>query len=349
MLKFIGRDFVKVYSKADFLRQKPNAPQWNDSAWLNWWDSKNKVGGVHRLGHEYNRPDGGPPMVAAWSNLITPKGVYRRVKYLPLREADKLPNGWGSGDDTSRVEFDEDGSVWTINDPEYGVSAKLRNRDFHDPFCGFPSAGKTHDEITSDHIDVAGSITGTITMQGETFRADGMGSRDHGWGHRNLYTMRSHRYISGTFGPDFSFAAWAIHSVHDSVEAFGWVMKGDTAIFPKDIDIVVYAEIDSCSTRGGRIRYVLPDGEVIEAELIAEAPGMLHYFHNLANNNTSCVAHCNGRVGGGMVETSMNYHEGHRAPTKLQRAIAASGFFPALPVERWNGPDTPFLPKRTVD
>jgi hypothetical protein len=49
-----------------------------------------------------------------------------------------------------------------------------------------------------------------------------------------------------------------------------------------------------------------------------------------------------------MVETSMNYHEGHRVPTKMQRALAASGFFPGLPVEKWNGPDTAFLPKRTL-
>ena len=349
MLTFIGRNNVKVYGKADFLRQQPRGPQWQDSAWLNWWDPKNQVGGVHRLGHEYNRPEGGPPMVAAWSNLITPTGIYRRVKYLPLREQDKLPTGWGSGDDTSRVEFDDEGSVWTIHDPEFDVSAKLRFRDFHPAFRGFPSSGRTQEDIAPDHIDVAGSITGTITMQGDTFQADGMGVRDHGWGHRNLYTMRSHRYISGTFGADFSFVSWAIHNgVNDRIEIFGWVMKGDTAIFPKDIDIVVYAEIDSCSTRGGRIRYLLPDGETIDAKLIAAAPGMQHYFHNLANNNTSCVAHCNGRVGAGMVETSMNYHEGHRAPTKTQRAIVASGFFPALPVDQWNGPDTPFLAKRTL-
>lgn len=348
MLTFIGRDQVKLYAKADFLRQQPHGPQWNDSAWLNWWDPKNKVGGVHRLGHEYNRSEGGPPMVAAWSNLITPKGIYRRVEYLPLREADKLSSGWGSGDDTSRVEFDDEGSVWTIEDAEYGVSARLRMWDYHEAFRGFPSAGKTHDEITSDHLDVAGRIAGTITVQGDTFAADGMGVRDHGWGHRNLGTMRSHRYISGTFGPDFSFVSWAIHSVHDTIEIFGWVMKGNTVIFPKDIDVVVYAEIDSCSTRGGRIRYELPGGEVIEAELVAEAPGMQHYFHNLANNNTTCTVYCNGRVGAGMVETSMNYHEGHRAPTKLQRAIATGGFFPALPVNQWNLPGTVFMAKRTL-
>src|ERR1700736_6780513 len=124
-MKFIGRDNVKVYDESHFTRQQPQGPLWQDSAWLNWWDVQNKVGGVHRIGHEYNKPHGDVPRVAAWSNLVTPKGVFRRVLYLPLREEDKLRNGWGGGDDTCRVEFDGEGSVWTIDEPTTGVSAKL--------------------------------------------------------------------------------------------------------------------------------------------------------------------------------------------------------------------------------
>ena len=53
-MNFIGRDYVKQYTKADFIRQEPHGPLWQDSAWLNWWDVSGKVGGVHRIGHEYN-------------------------------------------------------------------------------------------------------------------------------------------------------------------------------------------------------------------------------------------------------------------------------------------------------
>jgi hypothetical protein len=348
-MRFIGRDNVKTYTEKDFIRQTPNAPLWQDSAWLNWWDVTNKVGGIHRIGHEYNKLDGQPDMVAAWSNLVTPKGIYKRVTYLPLREEDKLPTGWGSGDTTSRVEFDGADSLWTIDDPEHDVQAELLFRDFHPAFRGFPSSGRTSEDIAPDHIDVAGSITGTITMQGDTFTADGMGVRDHGWGHRDLYTMRSHRYVSGTFGPDFSFCSWAVHNgVNDRIEIFGFVVRDDTVIFPKDIDIVAYTEIDSASVRGGRIRYTLPDDEVIEAEIIAEAPGLMNYFHNMPNNNTLGRAICGGRIGSGQFESSSNYHAGNRAPTKLQRALAGNGFFPALPVEEWQKEGSPFLSKTTI-
>lgn len=349
-LHFIGRDNVKVYDASHFLRQPPQpVPQWQDSAWLNWWDNERKVGGIHRIGHEYNNPDCDVPMVAAWSSIATPKGVSRQVRYLPLREEDKLANGWGGGDDSLRIEFDDAASTWIIEDAESGISAQLRFTDFHAPFRGFPSAGRTSEDIAPDHIDISGRVTGTIVMQGETFSADGLGIRDHGWGHRDYDRMRSHRYMSGTFGPDLSYCSWAVHNTHsDTVEIFGWVMRGDTAIFPRDIDMVAYTEIDSASTRGGRIRFLLPDGEVVESELTAAAPGFQNYFHNMPCLNTLCVATCNGRTGAGMLESSMNFHGGHRVPTRMQRGLVGSGFFPSTPENEWNQPGTPFITKRTL-
>lgn len=203
-MKFVGRrDQVRLYSNADSLRKQPQAGRkWQDSAWLNWWDVKNKVGGIHRIGHEYNWEQG--PRVAAWTNLVTASGIYKHVVHLPLREEDKRATGWGGGDDVRRVDFDPDGhSLWTINDPSADVSASLRFEDFHEAFNGFPNSGRTAEDIAPSHIDVAGNITGTITVQGVAHRADGMGVRDHGWGFRDIGTMRSHRYVSATFGREF--------------------------------------------------------------------------------------------------------------------------------------------------
>ena len=100
-MKVIGRDQVVMYDETHNYRQTPGAvKKWQDSSWLHWWDNDNNVGGVHRIGHEYNY-DGEPPRIALWSNLVTPAGIYRHVVGVPLREQDKLPNGWGGGDDTA--------------------------------------------------------------------------------------------------------------------------------------------------------------------------------------------------------------------------------------------------------
>ena len=192
-IKFIGRSNVRTYTDKDNYRFTPGTgPKWQDRTWLQWWDLEANCGGVHRIGHEYNT-DGGP-FAALWNNVITPKGIYKRVMYQPLREADKLDKGWGCGDDTCNNVIENGEHIWNVNDPEHGVSARLVFTDFHDAFCGFPSGGHTEKDISADHIDVAGPVTGTITVPGGTFKVKGMGLRDHGWGERNLGTLYSHRY-----------------------------------------------------------------------------------------------------------------------------------------------------------
>jgi hypothetical protein len=265
-----------VYSDVDNFRVHPGSnPQWQDSTWLQWWDLEANCGGVHRIGHAYNIPGG--PSVNAWSNLITPHGIYERVTYLPLRAADTLEKGWGSGGDTSRNDFIDGENVWCINDAEADVVSRLVFKDYHPPFCGFPTQGRTIEDITSHHVDVSGSVTGTITMQGRTYQVNGMGLRDHGWGHRMIGTMLSHRYVTACLAPELLCCAYAIHNgVNDSIETFGWIVKGDTVVFAKDVNILVYAEIDSASTRGGRIVLKLVDGEVLDCELTAVAAGIVN-------------------------------------------------------------------------
>lgn len=98
-MKSTGRRSVKFYDESHAVRQQPLPGRTgNDSTWLQWRDDENKVGGARRIGHEYNLQGAGP-MVAAWTHPITPKGVFERVRRLPLREEDKLPRGRRSGGD----------------------------------------------------------------------------------------------------------------------------------------------------------------------------------------------------------------------------------------------------------
>jgi hypothetical protein len=175
-MKVIGRDQVVMYDETCNCRQTPGAvKKWQDSTWLHWW---------------------------------TTAGIYRHVVGLPLRDQDKLPNGWGGGDDSCRQTVDNGVHNWIVDDKAAGVSAELHFRDFHAAFRGFPRAGKTSENIAPDHIDVGGRLTGTITMQGRSFKVtNGMGVRDHGWGHRDIKTMLSHRYVAGTFSPEYTFCA----------------------------------------------------------------------------------------------------------------------------------------------
>ena len=328
-MEFIGRENALAYDKSHDGRQAPlGGGKWQDSTWLQWWDFENHVGGVHRIGHEYNDPDG--PFCAGWTNLVTPEGIFKHVIYVPLREEDKLPNGWGGGDGTCRNEIIDDEHIWTIDSPENDISARLVFKDYcSGTFRGFPSSGATFEHISAHHIDIGGSVTGTINMKGKTFPVKGQGLRDHGWGHRDVNKILSHRYITGCFGPDLWFVAYSVcNGISGTIEMFGWVVKGETVHFVKDIDMVTYAENDSASIRGGHIKLTLPDGEVLDIEHTAVAPGLMSYFHAMFNNNTLCVAECNGRQGAGHWETSMNFYQGTTPPGKMVRALAHNGYYP---------------------
>jgi hypothetical protein len=348
-MRFVGRDDVVVYSPADDFRKEPaGEPKFNDSTWLQWFDLERGCGGVHRIGHEHNL-DGGST-VASWSNLITPAGIYRRSTYLPLRTEDALPRGWGGGDDVNRNEIIDGEHIWTVEDPEAGVSARLVFTDWHGRFCGWPSAGRSAEDLSAHHIDIAGPVTGSITLLGQTFEVSGMGLRDHGWGHRNLRAMLSHRYVTGCFGPELSFCAYAIHhEVNDRIETFGWCVQDEEVIFASDVDIVAYAETDSISTRGGHIRLTLADRQVVECELTAVAPGLASVFPNrFTSVNTLCRAEAGGRVGAGHFEASMNFHYGERVPERMRRALVGNGVYAGTVADMQADPDGPFVPKRTI-
>jgi len=348
-MKYFGRENVLEYTDKDEGRQEPlPGGKWQDSTWLQWWDFESGLGGVHRIGHEYN--DEGGPFCAGWTNLVSPQGVFKHVTYLPLREEDKLPNGWGSGDGVARNEIVDGEHIWIIDSPKDDISARLVFRDYHGAFRGFPSSGDTAEHISAHHIDVSGTVTGNVTMKGKTFQVNGMGLRDHGWGYRDVNKILSHRYVTGCFGPDLSFCAYSVcNGITDTIEKFGWVVKGDEVHFVKDVDMVTYAEVDTVSIRGGRLKLTLPDEEVLDIELTAVAPGLMNYFHKMFNNNTLCVAEYKGRKGAGHWETSANFYSGEREPIKMYRALAHNGYYEGAA----NGhgtpdPNSPFMRTTTV-
>jgi hypothetical protein len=94
----------------------------------------------------------------------------------------------------------------------------------------------------------------------------------------------------------------------------------------------------------------LADGDVLDCELTAVAPGLVNWFdtHKFANNNTLCRAVCNGRVGAGMFESMMNFHQGTRAPGKMQRALAANGFYAGTFEDMLADPQGPFTECRII-
>ncbi|KAL6400868.1 hypothetical protein AUP68_16586 [Ilyonectria robusta] len=312
------------------IRQPPGlTPNWQESVVLVWWDDEHKIGGFHRLGHEPNRPAGGEAII--WTNIVTPAGIFKRVQTNSLREADKLADGgFGSGDDTCSVEYINGDHIWTIDEPEQGITARIVHRDTGPNVDCFPKRGSMEKDFSTAHFDIPGRVTGQLTFSGHKYDIHGLSLRDHGWGNRDWgESAYSHRWLVGTAGENFSFIAVSWHAtVNDRVGNFGWVVRDGEITLAKEVDILVYMEVDSCSTRGGRLKMVLTTGENLDIECEAVAGKATVCWHlGMACVDRLCRFNCkeNGVEGFANVESTSNVQFGMRKPGNLVGGVIENG------------------------
>jgi hypothetical protein len=324
-MEVVGAGNIHVWGQADELPHPPG-PQsgWQESVVMVWWDLQQDIGGFYRIGHEVNNADDRQAVV--WSFTFTPQGIFRKSSLLPLRDEDRTGGIFGSGDATHQFEF-RGQAIWTLDDDD--ISAKLRVHDFHAGFDGYPKDTDIA-KVAPAHMEVAGKIVGDLTVKGVSYRIDGLAFRDHGWGHRAWNTLLSHRWLVGTFGPEFSFLAVSFHSSADQIHKFGWIVKGETVIFAKHVDILTYLEIDAITGRGRRLKMEMNTGEMVDIGFEAMAPSAVFFHHHVTAAETLCRVTMDGRVGIADFETTNNAQHGSRQPRALYNGIIENGWHRAL-------------------
>ncbi|KAM5346062.1 hypothetical protein ACJ41O_009067 [Fusarium nematophilum] len=314
------------------VRQKPTAEEnFQDSVVLVWWDPDNHIGGFHRLGHEFSQKTGN--LATLWTNIVTPTGVFKRTQSIPLREEDSLPGGgFGSGDGTCTVEYKNGQHIWTIDEPEQSLTARVIHRDTGPHVDCFPKKSQVTETFAAGHTDIPGTVTGTLNHEGKTYQVrNGLSIRDHGWGVRNWGSaLLSHRWIVGTAGPEFSIVIVSWHSADDQYAKFGWVVRDNVVTAAKAIDIVTYVEDDSLTNRGGKTEVELVTGEAYVINWEPVAKGFLAHHRGVSNQDRLCSFKA---VGGGKefngfgdYENTSNITAGMRKPSLMVNCINQDGF-----------------------
>lgn len=322
-MEIVGGVKVHVYDPVDEGSHKPGPQElWQESVVLVWWDLAQGVGGFYRIGHETNWKTG--PKVSLWSNTITPEGVFHKTTYLPLRKEDQGPNSFGSGDGTVRFEYDQR-AIWTFDDPD--LRGRLVAEDFHPGLDCYPKSGAIS-EFAPHHMEVSSRVTGELTVKGRTYKVNALAFRDHGWGERAWHTLMSHRWVAGVFEDGLSFCALSWYSSDDVLIRFGWVVRGDTVLYAKDVDIVAYVETDAMSVRGGHVKLTLTNGEVLDVECTQVAPTCMSFHHDICCGDTMCRIESNGKKGICDFETTHNTQGGTRRPKTFQSGIIDNGWHP---------------------
>lgn len=294
---------------------------WQESVVLVWWDAANSVGGMHRIGHEPNTDNG--PLVSLWNYIFAPDVIFKRDAVIPLRAGDRPANGFNSGDDTCTFEF-TDHAIWRINDS--GVRAELHVQDCHIPVDIYPKKGALAEDVAPNHMEVAGRISGDLTLRDRHYTINGLAFRDHGWGLRNWSTFVSHRWVAAVTESGTMVFGQTFHSSDDDLVRFGCIIRNNELTYARHVDILVYLEPDGISHRGGIMDMVLTTGETIHLEAKPLQKGVVSWIHGIACVDTLCSVSVGDEVGICDFETTNNALRGSHRPRLALNAVIENGF-----------------------
>ena len=324
-MDIIGGGKMHVYPASDENPHEPGTDvNWQESFVLHFWDLKSSVGGYFRIGHEPNYNGG---TFALWSNIVTPDGIFHRAEDVKIQAGEVEKNGLSAGKGAVRYVYHNNKIKWSVNEP--GVTAEFEIEDFHPAVDGYKRGGEVSD-YAPQHVEVACRVTGTVTTQGNTYKVDGLGMRDHGWGIRTWNLMATHRWTVGIFDKDNSFCAVTMLTTTDVQAKFGWVVRGDKVIYADKVEVVTYAECDGLSNRGGYTRMTLTTGEIFEAHFEAVTPCVNSWIHGTACIDNWCKVTWGDKVGVGDFESSANIMRGTHRPRVFDGdTIDADGWYPA--------------------
>ena len=296
---------------------------WQDSVVLVWWDSGQRVGGMHRIGHEPNTKAG--PKVTLWNHIWSPDYVFKRADSLDLRPGDRTERSFNCGDDSCRFEY-TDHAIWRINEAE--LHAELHVRDSHTPVDIYPKTGSLATDVAPNHMDVGGRITGELTIKGKSYTIDGLAFRDHGWGLRDWSKFVGHRWVAGTLESGTSFLAQTFHSANDELVRFGCIIRDNKLTYASHVDVVIYLEPDGLTNRGGYAEMTLTTGETIRIDCEPVVKGMVSWIHGIACVDTLCEIEVDGVPGICDFETTNNALRGSHEPKLAINGIVENGLHP---------------------
>lgn len=295
-------------------------PLWQESVVLVWWDRENRVGGMHRIGHEPNIESG--PNVTLWNNIFSPGAIFKRTASIPLRESDRTENGFSCGDDSCSFEF-TDHAVWRINDD--GVNAELHVHDFGSPVDIYPKKGSLGEDVAPNHMEVAARVEGTLDIDGRHYDVNGLAFRDHGWGLRDWSAFVGHRWVAGVTETGTMVFGLAFHSSDDDIVQFGCIVKNNALTYAKEVDIVMCLEADGVTHRGGYMEMTLTTGDLVRIDPKPVQKGAVSWIYGIACVDTICEFTLDGEFGMCDFETSNNALRGSHKPEALINGVSGNG------------------------
>jgi len=296
---------------------------WQESVAMWCRDEEANLDVFMRLGHE-PRMDGGN--VTQWAFLQTPDCVFAHNEQFPLRAGDigeASINAGGMGS----YRYDGKCTTWGLKSDE--VSWEFSLTPIHQPIPLYPAHNPDYVRaVGGAHFEVSDLMEGTVTIKGNTRRLRGLAYRDHSWGPRNWYNLKTHRWTAGVLSEERTFAFSNFCTDNTGISRRGYIREGSIIHYTLDVDILAYMESDAFCHRGGVITATLDDGTVHRIEMSPHFPGQKGNVSPKRGNlmfDGPAAVRWNGMTGGAILEVAENHRRGREPLTVLTRGYFGNG------------------------
>lgn len=120
-------------------------------------------------------------------------------------------------------------------------------------------------ETSSYNIQTPGTIRGTMTIGDTKFDVDAFSQRGHSWGNRDYKALRGNgsRWITGSIGDRLNFSAYVAIRDDGLIIRSGFIVDRGEVLHTSDIEVMVEADFDSLTYRGGTVRMKFADREYV--------------------------------------------------------------------------------------
>ncbi|MDF8332213.1 DUF7065 domain-containing protein [Novosphingobium cyanobacteriorum] len=238
---------------------------WQESDCYWFFDSKARVGGYQRIGQFPNRGTGQVLAFAFAEGGLRFRHSHEDVAANCARDANsqRVGNHWARalGNGVMSFGWTEDGcsADLTFSEPFYEPRSWMKHEADE---AGAAEVSRSMN--TGGHLEVAGRIRGHIVIGGETHEIDALAHRDRSWGRRDYKLAHQHRMVTGTIGPELSWATYIMHLANGMVAKAGFVARHGVTTDIDDIRVLTELDWDGLTVSRLRTQLLLRDGSEIE-------------------------------------------------------------------------------------
>jgi hypothetical protein len=316
MAKIVGN----LVAEDDYTHELGPEPNFNESMYFNFFDTRESLGGWFRMGNRAN--EGQAEMTVC---LYLPDG---RVVFMFKRPKIENNDAFDAGglrfeviEPSQRLRTTYEGSAVELKEPRAMADPSRAFREnpvkkvsldlLHDAVGPMYGERKVRgeeerpveDQFASAHYEQHMHVTGTLSLDDERFEIDGYGLRDHSWGPRYWQAIHQYEWLTLNFGPDLGAMVSIIQRDPEGKET----RKGGVIVRGQELEPLVDAEISADYEENGlyhksvRAKVKTATGEELEIT------GEVQSFIPLRNRREDRVTH----IGEGMTQWRLGDRVGY--------------------------------------